>query len=37
MSHPATQHPSQVASHLEPEVWAKVNRLLVRGHLGIRA
>ena len=30
MSHPATQHPSQVASHLEPEVWAKVNRLLVR-------
>ena len=30
MSHPTTQHPSQVASHLEPEVWAKVNRLLVR-------
>ncbi|MDR7948389.1 IucA/IucC family protein [Achromobacter aegrifaciens] len=26
----ATTHPAQVASHLELEVWAKVNRLLVR-------
>ncbi|MFE8644661.1 IucA/IucC family protein [Sphingomonas sp. NCPPB 2930] len=30
MHHPSAEHPSRVVAHLEPAVWAKVNRLLVR-------
>jgi siderophore synthetase component len=30
MSFPSSDHPSRAVAHLEPDVWAKVNRLLVR-------